>query len=342
MGSRKEAGRRMARGRAAVAAVAAMAAGLHGCATAQQFLFAPRLKECEGFEAPLSILAVSSRKELRVRVQGYRVDQDIPFVVEADADSMVIVGFTPVGTKAFTLERNVDDVKVESVMGPALPVPPRNLMADLLAMSVPSGCAAGTDPVATTTVGDWLVSDTCGDARPAYRRISRAETGVELDIEYLSDSIVVKQHKCRYNARYVLQASAPIVAAPAASAASAAAPVPATSAPAAPAASPAAAATPAAPAKSGTATAAPSPAPSAAPAQPAKPVPAAKPAPARAPSKEKAKNAAPSKPATAPTPAGDAKAASSSGTTSGAPSGATPASPSGGGAAGTGSPAPGR
>ena len=41
----------------------------------------------------------------------------------------------------------------------------------------------------------------------------RKSTGeqAEIEIDYRDDGILVRQHRCRYNARYVLQVSAPIL-----------------------------------------------------------------------------------------------------------------------------------
>lgn len=198
-------------GRAALAA--AMLLALPGCtllSAVSATLFQPRLRECEGFDVPLGTLPGSSRKELRVRLVGRRLDQDIPFVVETTPKSFVIVAFTPLGTKAFTLVRR-DDAKaeVQSFMGPVLAVPPANIMADLLAMSVPGSCLSAPDGVAVSTAGAWQVSDTCKDERAVERRLSRPGKDPEVEVFYLGDSIVVTQKACRYTARYMFQGGPP-------------------------------------------------------------------------------------------------------------------------------------
>lgn len=205
-------------GPAVLALAAALLAG--GCSTMQEvegLMFTPRLRECEGFDVPLSVFIGPSRKELRAKVLARNVDQDLPFVVETTADTLVMVGFTPLGTKAFTLVRNGDKVEVENMLSPApLLVPPRNVMEDVLAMSVPSPCATAADGVAVANYDGWVVSDTCANSRPVLRHFARTDAKpgeeAELEIEYRDDAIVVRQKRCRYNARYVLQVSAPILA----------------------------------------------------------------------------------------------------------------------------------
>jgi len=185
-------------------------------------LFASRVKECEGFDIPLSVFVGPSRKELRARVKARSVDHDLPFVVETTADSLVLVGFTPLGTKAFTLVRKGTDVQVDALTGPPI-VPPHNVMSDVLAMSTPSTCSSTPDGLAAITFENWQISDTCSNGRPLKRQITRqppsvekGETGPDVEVEYLEDAIMVRQHRCHYSARYVLQASAPLAAPPAA------------------------------------------------------------------------------------------------------------------------------
>jgi hypothetical protein len=190
----------------AVALSAVVLPLLPGCSALRHVLFQPRIRECEGFDVPLSTFSGSSRKELRVRIVGRRLAQDIPFVVETGPQSFVIVAFTPLGTKAFTLVRRDDGLaEVESFIGPVLPVPPRNIMADVLAMSLPSSCLATPDDVAVSTAGDWEVSDACHDARPVQRRLAKPGKEPEVVVDYTGDAIVVSQKTCRYTARYVFQ-----------------------------------------------------------------------------------------------------------------------------------------
>lgn len=194
--------------------VALVAVSSSGCSLVMDTLFAPRLYECRGFDVPLSVLAFSSRKELRARVRARHVDYDVPFVVESSAESLVLVGFTPLGTKSFTLVRKGDEVELENLVGPALPVPPRNIMEDVLAMSVPSPCADAPNGPAAVTYGEWEVRDTCQDNRPLRRALAHGAQPPgeeEMTVEYGGDAISVQQNRCRYRARYVLQASLPIV-----------------------------------------------------------------------------------------------------------------------------------
>lgn len=191
-------------------AALAFVVALPGCAVLQHTLFAPRLRECDGFDAPLSTLSGTARKQMRVKIVGRRLDQDIPFVVESSPTSFVIVAFTPLGTKSFTLERRDDArAEIESLTGPVQPVPPRNIMADVLAMSVPSACLATPEGVAASAAGPWQVSDTCRDARPVERRLARPGQDPEVEVRYTGDAIVVTQKACRYTARYVLQGAGP-------------------------------------------------------------------------------------------------------------------------------------
>jgi hypothetical protein len=280
----------------AVVVACAMATALPGCT-----LLGQRVRDCEGFDIPLSVFVGPSRKELRTRVLGSGIDETFPFVAEANAEQMVIVGFTPLGTKSFTLTRKADVVEVDNIVGARQKVSPRNIMADVLAMSLPSSCATAPDGDVPSNFDSWKVVDTCSNNLPLKRTIAKAEAkagetpAVEVEIEYRPEAIIVRQKQCRYTAAYVLQVSAPIPGVDVkksdddAEAAEAATPT-ATAPVAAPATTPPAAATPAAPtatppvpAPTAPATATPPPAASAQPAAPKKPAPMLVPSPAGSP-----------------------------------------------------------
>ncbi len=234
------------------AAALALASGLAGCTGATGLtemtglMFAPHVRDCDGFDVALSVFNGASRKELRARVLAPGIDHDLPFVVEKSGESLVLVGFTPLGTKSFTLERNGDDVKIENLVGAALTVSPRNMMADVLAMSLPSSCATSPDAVSTAAYDGWKVDDTCHNSRPQLRHFHRADAKEgappEIEIEYRENEIVVRQKKCNYISRYVLQTMARPAATPATGTTTTATPA---------AAAPAGTAAPVAPATSG-------------------------------------------------------------------------------------------
>lgn len=146
-------------------------------------------------------------------------------------------------------------------------------MADVLAMSVPSTCAATPDEIAVLAAGTWQIRDTCKDGRPLERNVTKTGTAPDskpaLTVLYGDDAITVRQNACRYVSRYVLQATpAPQATTPLVPFRIKAAPKP--RAPVTPATAAPAPATPGAPAP-----AAPAPVTSGAPAAPAPVIPAA-------------------------------------------------------------------
>ncbi len=215
-----------------------------------------KVRDCDGFDVPLTTLFGTARKQLHVRVVARHVDSDFAFVTESAPESFVMIGFTPLGTKSFTLVRRGDSVDVQTLMSAAQRVPPKNVMSDVLAMSIPSACSPSQDGVFATPIGDWQVSDNCKDGRPLDRSIAKktnpAGQKPDVEVTYQGDAIMVRQNTCKYLARYVLE-TAPVAAAtalaevapaktaapsapaaPAASAAPAAATAPPTAAPSAP------------------------------------------------------------------------------------------------------------
>jgi hypothetical protein len=192
-----------------LAVLVATALGGAGCSLTGSGIFASKVRDCAGFDTPLTTFSGSVRKQLHVRVVARRVDNDFALVAERGPDSFVLVGFTPLGTKSFTLVRRGDSVDVDNKLGLAEIVPPRNLMSDVLGMSLPSNCSPSADEDVSTTIGAWRISDTCREGRPVERRIARVETKPDkkpaVEIKYEPDAIMVRQHECRYLARYVIE-----------------------------------------------------------------------------------------------------------------------------------------
>ncbi|HXC50666.1 MAG TPA: DUF3261 domain-containing protein [Candidatus Limnocylindrales bacterium] len=197
------------------AALIALSVGACGCTLVGE-LMQTKVRDCEGFDVPLTTLFGTSRKQLHVRVVARHVDSDFAFVTESAPESFVMIGFTPLGTKSFTLVRRGDNVDVQTLMSAAQRVPPKNVMSDVLAMSIPSACSPSQDGVFATPVGDWQVSDNCKDGRPLDRSIAKKTNAAgqkpDVEVTYQGDAIMVRQNTCKYLARYVLE-TAPVAAA---------------------------------------------------------------------------------------------------------------------------------
>ncbi len=78
----------------------------------------------------------------RLRVRGDGVDVGFELVTQKKGAELTMVGLTSFGAKAFALTQKGTDVRVDSFMGPAWPVPPRNVLRDLnrmMFLAVPGG-----------------------------------------------------------------------------------------------------------------------------------------------------------------------------------------------------------
>jgi hypothetical protein len=122
-------GRRRVR-RAAGAACVALAAT--GCALLRIPRLPPRLADCP---APLASTASLPPGDFRLRDQarfvGRSVDAGFDLVVEKHGRRVVVVGLDPFGTRAFSVVQEGTDVEARSFLGPALAVPPENVLRDL-------------------------------------------------------------------------------------------------------------------------------------------------------------------------------------------------------------------
>lgn len=91
----------------------------------------PRLADCPGPIPDIRELPPGDwRLRERVRVEGDGVDVGLDLAVEKIGDRLTMVGFHPLGAKAFSLVQEDGRVEVEAHLGRALQVPPENLLRD--------------------------------------------------------------------------------------------------------------------------------------------------------------------------------------------------------------------
>jgi hypothetical protein len=91
----------------------------------------PRLDDCPGSLVPTHDLEGDWVIHERIRVRGGEVDEAYGLVVQKNGPRLVLVGLTPFGATAFSLTQIGVEVWSESKLGPALPVPPENVLRDL-------------------------------------------------------------------------------------------------------------------------------------------------------------------------------------------------------------------
>ncbi len=188
-----------------------------GCA-ALSLLCAPRLGRCSWIDlAPDQLVAVA-QLQLRARVVGRGVDYRFPLVVESSPQALVVVGLTPLGTKAFSVKRDAERTRRESTLGPALPLDARNVAADVSALLVPSSCGnrgatAPADPLVEDGLtahdfGRWRIEDLCRDGSLRERRISGPGASAVAVVHYEADEARIEHRRCGYEASYVVVAGA--------------------------------------------------------------------------------------------------------------------------------------
>jgi hypothetical protein len=91
----------------------------------------PRLDDCPGSLVPTQDLEGDWVIHERIRVRGGEIDEAYGLVVQKSGPRLVLIGLTPFGATAFTLTQIGVEVWSESKLGPALPVPPENVLRDL-------------------------------------------------------------------------------------------------------------------------------------------------------------------------------------------------------------------
>jgi hypothetical protein len=102
-----------------------------GCALPQWMGFPPRVSECPGLLVPTAEIPGDFVLRQRLRVTSPEVDTGLDLAVQKHEDELVVVGFTALGAKAFSITQRGTKVRVRDNLGRASSVPPINVLRDL-------------------------------------------------------------------------------------------------------------------------------------------------------------------------------------------------------------------
>ncbi len=118
------------RGAALALALGLAAAALAACSPLA-WLGPSRLRQCPGQLVPTSEIEGEFRLRQRVRFRAEDLDEVFDVVVEKRGETITLVGFNPLGAEVFALRQEGATATIVSSAGPALRVPPRNVLRDL-------------------------------------------------------------------------------------------------------------------------------------------------------------------------------------------------------------------
>lgn len=63
--------------------------------------------------------------------EGKPVNAELDAVLQKQGDTLLVLGFGPMNTKAFTLTQKADKITFDQYLGPQLPFSPRNIVVDI-------------------------------------------------------------------------------------------------------------------------------------------------------------------------------------------------------------------
>jgi hypothetical protein len=115
---------------------AALALAANGCKlfakppTAVEVALAPKLSDCPGTLVPTQELEGDWVIQERARIFAPRVDESYTLILQKRGPSVVLVGLTSYGAKAFAVTQIGMQTFPESFLGPPV-VPPENVLRDL-------------------------------------------------------------------------------------------------------------------------------------------------------------------------------------------------------------------
>lgn len=106
-----------------------------GCRTIPEVLPVPlplpKLGDCPGGLRSTNEIEGDWTIHERIRVVGGGVDESFGLVLQKTGPRLVMVGLTPFGAKAFGVTQIGLETWTESYLGPALTVPPQNVLRDV-------------------------------------------------------------------------------------------------------------------------------------------------------------------------------------------------------------------
>jgi hypothetical protein len=91
----------------------------------------PKLDDCPGSLRATQEIEGDWVIHERIRVRAGGIDEAYGLVVQKNGPRLVLIGLTPFGATAFSVTQIGVEVWSESKLGPALPIPPENVLRDL-------------------------------------------------------------------------------------------------------------------------------------------------------------------------------------------------------------------
>jgi hypothetical protein len=126
-------------------AAALLAAVVAGACSIPRLYTLPRLPSCPG---PIPSTGTLPAGDLvwhdRVRYRGDAVDAGFSLVAEKRGERLVLVGLNAFGARAFSVTQDGERIAEDARLGPALEVPPRNVLRDWHAARAALAAAPGT------------------------------------------------------------------------------------------------------------------------------------------------------------------------------------------------------
>ena len=171
------------------------------------------LPDCPGELLATQALPGDFLRREAVRMRGDRIDVALELAVQRRGDALVLVGFSPLGIRLFTVTQQGLATTVDAPFGRALPVPPLNVLRDLHRVRF---LAAGEPPpgeeTSTRVVGATAIRERWREGTLLARRFESASGGgsggVELRFEPGGASagrprVELRNEDCGYQATWV-------------------------------------------------------------------------------------------------------------------------------------------
>lgn len=171
----------------------------------------PSFADCPGMLRSTELIdgAFFLRQDVRLRSED--LDVGVRLVVQKKGARLVLVGFTTLGFKAFTVVQKGTTVTVDAPLGPAWAIPPLNLLRDLHRtrfLEVPGG-PFGNGDVQTTREG-LTITEHWHESVLVTRSFQYANADADAQVTFGDTDVTIVHDECGYEATIVTTEERPL------------------------------------------------------------------------------------------------------------------------------------
>jgi len=164
----------------------------------------PSFADCPGMLRPSDEIDGAFLLRQDIRLRSEHLDVGVQLIVQKKGARLVLVGFTTLGFKAFTVVQEGTAITVDAPLGPAWAIPPLNLLRDLHRtrfLQVPGGPFESGDVQATRE--DLTITEHWREGMLVTRFFGRTGDTSDVRVTFNDEDVTIVHDECGYEATIV-------------------------------------------------------------------------------------------------------------------------------------------